>query len=251
MPIHYKELVPFSADPWLLWLDGAHSPFFNMAADHVLLEHVFGLGKPILRIYQWDCSSVSFGRSQHYPKNVPEGYTVVRRPTGGGVVWHDDDLTYTIVLPVEHPLATLGMKDSYRFFHEAILAQLEAGTFLQNNKDASVDPRTMQCFRSPSLFDIIGSTGVKYAGAAQFRSNKGMLTQGSVKLEASAGDWDQMKTTILRAFACSAKAEYVQWTPETTLLVEIEAKSAEQYEDYDWNHEGTLPKSTKIYGEKK
>lgn len=251
MSIPYKELAPLLAEPWMLWLDGAHSPFFNMAADQVLLDHIAGLGKPLLRIYQWDCPSVSFGRSQHYPVNIPEEYAVVRRPTGGGVVWHDGDLTYTIVLPVDHPLATLSMKESYQFIHEAILAKLESGTFLKDSKDAGADPRTMQCFRSPSPFDIMGPTGVKYAGAAQFRSNKGLLNQGSVKLEATAGDWGRMKTTILRAFECVAKAEYVLWTPDATLLAEIELKSEEQYKNYDWNHDGTLPKTTKICGEKK
>ena len=249
MSIPYKEFAPLSVEPWLLWLDGAHSPFFNMATDHVLLEHVAGLGKPILRIYQWDRPSVSFGRSQHYPVAIPEGYAVVRRPTGGGVVWHDGDLTYTIVLPVDHALASLSMRESYQFIHEAILAQLESGTFLQNNKDVDVDPRTMQCFRSPSRFDIMGPAGVKYAGAAQFRSNKGMLNQGSVKLEASAGDWGQMKTTILNAFASAANAEYVAWIPDAALLAEIDLKSAEQYENFDWNHDGTLPKVKRTTGE--
>ncbi len=250
MSIPYNELVPLSAEPWLLWLDGVNSPFFNMAADQVLLEHSAEWSKPLLRIYQWDRPSVSFGRSQHYPASIPEGYTAVRRPTGGGVVWHDDDLTYTIVLPVGHALASMDMKTSYRFIHEAILVQLELGTFLQNNKDADADPRTMQCFRSPSPFDIMGPMGVKYAGAAQFRSSKGMLNQGSVKLEASAGDWNRMQTTILRAFACAAKAEYVPWMPELQLLAEIELKSTEQYGNYDWNHDGRLPKPTRIFGEK-
>ncbi len=246
MQIPYNELTLLSVEPWLLWLDGAHSPFFNMAADHVMLEHSAELSKPLLRIYQWDRPSVSFGRSQHYPANIPEGYTVVRRPTGGGVVWHDGDLTYTIVLPVDHTLALLDMKTSYQFIHQAILAQLESGTFLKENKDAGVDPRTMQCFRSPSRFDIMGPTGIKYAGAAQFRCNKGMLNQGSVKLEAAAGDWVQMKTTILRAFECSANAEYTLWTPGATLLAEIEFKSTEQYENRDWNHDGRLPKHRKL-----
>ena len=129
MPITYDELPPLSPEPWLLWLDGAHSPSFNMAADQVLLAHATAFGKPVLRLYQWDRPSVSFGRSQLYPANIPEGYAGIRRPTGGGVVWHDDDLTYTIVLPPGHVLASLDMAGSYRFIHEAILSQLDRLSF--------------------------------------------------------------------------------------------------------------------------
>lgn len=241
MHIAYEALPALSPETWMLWLDGAHAPWFNMAADHVLLEHAAVFAKPVLRLYKWDRPAVSFGRSQHYPRDIQDGCSIVRRPTGGGVVWHEGDLTYGVVMPAGHILAQLDVPGSYRFFHEAILAQLDDAAFLRSEKKDSVDPRTMQCFKSPSKFDIIGLSGVKYAGAAQLRNGGGVLTQGSVRLEAAAGDWDRMKAKMLRAFECAAHARYETWSPDAGFIAQIEAKAAAQYERRVWNEDGALP----------
>ncbi len=214
-----------------------------MAADQVLLEHVEEFGKPILRFYGWDRPSISFGRSQLYPVNIPARYAVVRRPTGGGVVWHDDDFTYTIVLPPRHVLGSLTIAGSYRFFHEAILSQLDGVGFLRSDPGVGVDPRTMQCFVSPSKFDIMGSADTKFAGAAQVRSQRGLMNQGSVRLEAARGDWTRMKDKMLRAFECAAHAEYHPWFPSVEFLAEVSETATEQYECNDWNRDGALPPS--------
>ena len=83
---------------WYLYIDTAHDPFYNMAMDEVLLHSAKGLGAPLIRMYDWDCPSVSIGYVQHYDAAPNDKYTVVRRPTGGGVVYHDNDLTYTAIV---------------------------------------------------------------------------------------------------------------------------------------------------------
>ena len=71
---------------WDFWQDGQHSPAFNMAADEVLLETACSRGRPLLRFYEWDRKAVSLGYVQSLSA-APAGYAVVRRPTGGGVVY--------------------------------------------------------------------------------------------------------------------------------------------------------------------
>ena len=114
------------SESWLLWRDGTHDPFFNMSMDEVLLEEAPSLGAPLIRTYRWDRPSLSIGSSQLYPESEEARYAIVRRPTGGGNVDHDVDLTYTAVIPAGHSLTDLNRMDSYRIFHEAMLPMLAA-----------------------------------------------------------------------------------------------------------------------------
>ena len=52
--------------------------------------------------YGWDRKSASIGYIQKFSAVEDQSYTVVRRPTGGGVVFHDVDLTYTVAVPKGH-----------------------------------------------------------------------------------------------------------------------------------------------------
>ena len=79
-----------------------------MAVDHALAA-CSSPGKAVLRIYQWSCPTVSFGRNEptrgRYDPALGRsaGIEFVRRPTGGRAVLHDRELTYSAVLPC--PLA--------------------------------------------------------------------------------------------------------------------------------------------------
>jgi lipoate-protein ligase A len=70
-----------------IW-DFLHSPAapaaFNMALDEALLRTAAKRGRPLLRVYSWKKPAVTFGYFQKFPKDLAEGYEVVRRPTGGG-----------------------------------------------------------------------------------------------------------------------------------------------------------------------
>ena len=75
-----------------------------MAVDEALLRHV---QTPLLRIYGWETACVSIGYFQKATV-APSDRPFVRRYTGGGLVEHGRDLTYTLVLPADHPLTTAG-----------------------------------------------------------------------------------------------------------------------------------------------
>ncbi len=224
---------------WLLWRDGTHDPFFNMAMDEILLDHAAALGLPLIRTYRWDRPALSIGCSQRFPAHEAERFTVVRRPTGGGNVYHDADLTYTAVIPHSHQLLELNRMDSYKVFHEAMLPMLEqlgnpAG--LQAAETPDVDRATMKCFTAPSRFDVVTDKGDKYAGAAQRRTRNGILHQGSIRLEAAAGDWEKLESALLTALETYFSISFVpaespaEWTDSATLL------ATEKYAKEEWNH---------------
>ena len=148
-----------------------------MAIDEALLREV---REPVLRIYEWDVPAVSLGYFQPAVL-VPEGRPFVRRYTGGGLVDHAHDVTYTIVLPRAHPWMELSAPESYCIIHKGVLSVLFAcGVGGELTPEASTT-ESDACFQKPVRFDIVAAER-KLSGAAQRRTREGLLHQGSILL---------------------------------------------------------------------
>jgi lipoate-protein ligase A len=150
-----------------------------MAIDEALL---IGTDIPVLRIYRWDGPWVSIGCFVPRPEAEAAfpGRPLVRRWTGGGIVDHAGDWTYSMILPRDEPLATLGTAGSYRIIHGALARALTACGLPADLADAPQPGRGGLCFEAPVLADVV-SRGRKIAGAAQRRTRHGLLHQGSLQ----------------------------------------------------------------------
>ena len=80
----------------------------NMALDEAIMEQVRkGNELPTIRLYKWLPSCVTIGYFQGLKQEVAEdecekkGVEIVRRQTGGGAVYHDEEITYSIIAPEE------------------------------------------------------------------------------------------------------------------------------------------------------
>jgi lipoate-protein ligase A len=151
----------------------------NMAVDEALLETA---AFPTLRFYRWRGLALSFGYFGSYADVADQrsDREIVRRWTGGGVVPHGDDLTYSVIIPASHPFFTRSSLAIYFDLHDAIREALKA-----NGIDAtlanSVSPKVSEnCFTNAVRADVI-SQGRKIAGAAHRRSRAGLLHQGSIQ----------------------------------------------------------------------
>jgi lipoate-protein ligase A len=120
-----------SAYPWRLLKTGFHNGFYNMALDEALLEEVArGNSLPVLRLYGWEPSAVSVGYFQGLEEEVNleackrRGVDVVRRISGGGAVFHQAELTYSIIMPVAHPLSGAAIDGSYERLSGGIIQAL-------------------------------------------------------------------------------------------------------------------------------
>src|SRR5208337_1828234 len=93
-----------------------------MALDEALLEAVSRLGRPVLRFYGWTEPAATFGYFQKYAEveRATLLRPLVRRPTGGGIVPHEADWTYSCVFPAGHEWHALAAMESYRRMHEWI-----------------------------------------------------------------------------------------------------------------------------------
>lgn len=209
-----------SPEYWDLWQDGPHDPPFNMAADEVLLETAVKRGRPLLRFYSWDRLAVSIGYVQKLSA-APEGFAVVRRPTGGGVVYHDFDFTYTVVFPEGHWLTGLDRTQSYDWINRSVQAALEELQIHANLSNDSishdVDRMTMVCFKNPTKYDVL-LDGNKIAGSAQRRTVDGILHQGSLHFGGPLPfTREQMSQAMTDAFSKIMFVSFIPYTPDGDL----------------------------------
>lgn len=180
--------------PWRLLIHGAASPARNMAIDEALLREV---REPVLRIYEWSIPAVSLGYFQ--PAALAGERPFVRRYTGGGLVDHAHDVTYTLVLPRKHPWMELSMPESYRLIHEGVQAVLAVCGIASDLTPAALTIESDACFAKPVRFDIVSDAG-KLSGAAQRRTREGLLHQGSILLPDPARNAD-LRAAFAGAFA--------------------------------------------------
>ena len=224
---------------WDWWLDGCHSPAFNMAADEALLLSANLRGRPLLRFYGWDRKAVSIGYVQSAAA-APQGYAYVRRPTGGGVVYHDFDFTYTVVFPANHWLNTLDRMNSYDWINRSIQTGLQSLDVNAALSDAviphSVDRLTMVCFTNPTKYDII-LAGRKVGGSAQRRVREGLLHQGSLHFGKPLPFSRQSMTDALaRGFRSVMNVQFQLFTPSAWLIGQILDLKHEKYLTQVWNN---------------
>jgi lipoate-protein ligase A len=170
--------------------DPPASGVWNMAVDEMMLETVAASGQPTLRFYEWEEPTLSLGYFQ--PLAERESHTasrkcpVVRRSTGGGAIVHDQELTYSIALPIGDRWSTEATA-LYDTFHGGLVAALEKQGII-----ATLCPRTIQslnpeflCFQRRAKGDVLVGNH-KTAGSAQRRRQGAMLQHGSVVLRQSA-----------------------------------------------------------------
>ena len=189
----------------------AGSAAFNMALDEALLLTAAKRGRPLLRIYSWHAPSVSIGYFQKFPVALAGRYAVVRRPTGGGLVYHGEgeDTTYTVIVPPDHSLYTMSTAESYGAIHKAVAKALELvgcvtprGVAVSSDSPVEVSrptkTRSYECFQQPVAGDVV-LDGRKLAGGAQRRNKHGMLHQGSIAVKISSAALRRAFCEVLEA----------------------------------------------------
>ena len=155
------------------------SATLNMAVDEALLEQA---AIPVLRFYRWLRPSISFGYFGHYADVASdfERRDIVRRWTGGGIVPHGDDLTYSIVIPRADSLFQRSSLEIYAAVHDAICRALQANGVKAALANDAVPKISDACFANAVRSDVMIG-GQKIAGAAHRRSRAGLLHQGSIQ----------------------------------------------------------------------
>jgi lipoate-protein ligase A len=146
-------------EEWRLLKTGFQPAAENMAVDRaILVSHSKGLVPPTVRFYGWEPAAISIGYFQNLTEEVDlqtcNQYHIdyVRRITGGGAVFHEDEVTYSMVIKENHPQVSKNILESYGTICGAIINGLNnlgvkstyapINDILVNNKKISGNAQT-------------------------------------------------------------------------------------------------------------
>lgn len=166
----------------------------NMAVDAALLAESNVTGQAFLRLYRFDPPCFSLGRNEpadQYDQAMIArlGLDVVRRPTGGRAVWHQDEVTYAVAAPIA---MFGGLRKAYRAIHERLAAAIrplgaDATLALhQPPPSSTLLHHPASCFAIPARGEVLVA-GRKLIGSAQVRKGDAFLQHGSILLDGTQG----------------------------------------------------------------
>src|ERR1017187_5237583 len=137
-------------------LDGAE----QMSLDFGLMDRARETGEALLRVYGWSRPTLSFGRHEsvrgRFDPNVleRENVGVVRRPTGGRVLMHDREVTYSVTAPAPEGER---LKESYRRVNAILVTALSTRgvPVLEAAVSRARRPGGAACFAEPSSGELV------------------------------------------------------------------------------------------------
>lgn len=162
----------------------------NMAIDDFLIKSLGENPQTYLRFYQWERPTVSLGYSQNVEKVVDveycqkNGIDIVRRMTGGKLVLHQNEVTYSISSSDKETF-TPTLSESYRLISEALMKGLEKmglEPFLADLPPDSYVRGNLPCFSFPAQNEI-EINKKKIVGSAQKRIGSKFIQHGSIPLK--------------------------------------------------------------------
>ncbi len=226
--------------------DTASDARHNMAVDEALM---LGQGAsesiPTLRFYTWSENALSVGYFQSVQEfNRPsrdgsKPSSVVRRLTGGGVVRHGHDLTFSLTVTMPHPQIPSAVKESYLKINEAVRIGLKKIYPALDYADCR-DVKSMRerqkdrvCFEKPDCHDLL-LNGKKILGASQRRIGNKFLHQSSLALDQP---YPILIDHLIEGFRQAWKVEFETsvLTPEEMSAVSVIER--ERYSDPEWSSE--------------
>lgn len=223
-----------------LIVDPPRRPTLNMAIDESLAAGLSAVGgAPILRFYAWSEPAVTIGYFQRISSAArllgPDRPVIVRRLTGGGLVRHDGDLTFSLILPGDFERFKGDVKDSYLRVSEAVREGLKDALPGLDYYDCRSLPSgrgqgERVCFEEPACYDLLWQ-GRKVLGASQRRFGASTLHQSSVRSPLEAAD---AMRRILDGFHKLWGAEYERRDLTAEELAVADRTARARYVSEEW-----------------
>ncbi|OGR52138.1 MAG: hypothetical protein A2049_12580 [Elusimicrobia bacterium GWA2_62_23] len=214
----------------------------QMAADEALCESL--PARHLLRFYNWKEPGITFGYSQRR-KAVAEAVTaagcaitaVTRRPTGGGIVFHESDLTFSFIF--HSPGAYFEPGKTYDRLHRAINAEyarlgISFDLLNEKTKDYAVNDPVMNCFAKPVNMDILYN-GKKVLGGALRKFGDYMLYQASFQAPDARTNGSVHRNAVIKALGGEFALEWEAAGMPPAALAKTEELAAAKYRSRDWN----------------
>jgi lipoyl(octanoyl) transferase len=193
--------------------DAAHDGWFNMAADLFLLRNSIQNREcgSVLRFYRFSepTWTVGYGAWRVVRLDQASRVPVIRRSTGGGIVCHGTDLTYSLIVPIQADRTLARVRESYISIHQVLKqAFADMGISLTLYEHCG-DLSGGYCFETPVFGDVMLGNR-KIAGAGQKRSFHYLLHQGSIAWEALRGHFAHLDEFELCARFADRMAQFLK-----------------------------------------
>jgi lipoate-protein ligase A len=175
---------------WKFLDTGSNTGRFNMDLD-IQLARNFSENEVIFRLYRWEPYCVSLGANQNIEdidlvKAENDSIDVVKRPTGGRAILHSEELTYSVIYPIDYKIS------AHDLYNQINLA-LKEGLILYNVQLNSIkleheqpdfknfykQDKSSICF-AVSAKSEINYKSKKLVGSAQRKFGKVILQHGSI-----------------------------------------------------------------------
>ncbi len=230
----------------------------NMALDEALAGPAAGPPPvPTVRVYRWDPWTLSLGYFQRVEPGdldpfLRAWFGVTRRATGGGAIFHGDEVTYSVVLPADDPRIPRPAAASYDWLHGAVREALGAAgvrSAVRGPGAPAEGPDPFFCFARTAPIDLVAGER-KIAGSAQRRTRAAFLQHGSIPLspngtapgstsmaEERGGRWadpDALEEALGKAFARVLGAEAVPGAPTGEEEARALALEEGKYGNREW-----------------
>ena len=207
----------------------------QMALDETLFRSAAD-GEAWVRFYGWNGPAMTFGYAQRWGAVAPlvpggDVARAARRPTGGGVVMHGDDLTFSASFPADGAWNPEALYEALHGQLRQTLAERGVEVRLCGDGEAAVpapqsEAGPLQCFRSPVRMDLLAPNGGgKILGGALRKRGGRVLYQGSLRLPGGAvSDTAVMRDAITAGWLRFLGLETVREAPSPEPDVELVAK---------------------------
>jgi len=202
----------------------------NMALDAAILSRYLEEDIPVLRLYRWAGPSFTYGVSQDPKEEIDllmcakDGIGVAGRMTGGGVLFHNDDITYSFVCAKDDVGEPKSHLVSYREicaflirFYESLGLKASFALEAPDFKDRS-HPHEL-CAASCEKYDIVVG-GKKIGGNAQKRKKDAIFQHGSIPCSIDwelSGRYLKSSVSVLRCSVTSLSEE-LKSVPDKKIL---------------------------------
>lgn len=158
---------------------GTYTGEKNMQIDSDLLDKAIAEQEkePIFRLYAWSPRCISLGRNQKDDFIRSKSIDVVRRLTGGRALLHDDEITYSCVMPAPEGVS---VNDSYKEISGILIEFFKTlGIELDFGENKKISTKFDYCMLISTGADVC-YRGKKIIGSAQFRKQGYILQHGSI-----------------------------------------------------------------------
>ncbi len=179
------------------------SASYNMALDAMIFNRYLQDGIPVLRVYRWRSPSFTCGFSQEPAKELDlarcasDRVEVVRRMTGGGILFHDQEISYSFVCDKQDAGEPGTVLVSYREICGFLIGfygslGLNASFALESRAFWKKCAPHELCSASHEKYDLV-INGRKIGGNAQKRARRAVFQHGSVPVRI---DWDMVRVYV-------------------------------------------------------